>query len=66
MNELEGLYVKITLVSSAGLIIMTGRWIKSNDVFALIEVKQKPMYVSLYQIKTIQLINEEKDLYEKR
>ncbi|MDD3085090.1 MAG: hypothetical protein WC278_05880 [Bacilli bacterium] len=66
MNELEGLCVKITLVSSAGLIILTGRWIKSNNVFALIEVKQKPMYVSLYQIKTIQLINEEKDLYEKR
>lgn len=66
MNELEGMNVRLILVSNVGLVVVSGKWIKSNEHFAIIETKQGPMYISLYQIKTIQPLKEEMNSYEKR
>jgi hypothetical protein len=65
MEELVGMFVKITIQSQSGLVIYSGKWIKSNAQFVLLNGKNGPLYIGIQHIKTIQLVVQESN-YEKR
>jgi hypothetical protein len=58
MEELIGFKIKVFLNSSYGVICSSGKFIKIENGFLLIETDNGPEYISLAFIKLIKVVKE--------
>jgi len=56
MEELIGRRIKVTLNQTNGMIIVTGELMKVETPFMVMETLQGSIYLSIYQVRTIEVI----------
>lgn len=58
MEELTGLYVKIFLNASYGITVASGKFIKKENDFIVVESNQGPIYIPLANIQVIKVVKD--------
>lgn len=56
MEELIGRRIKVTLNQMNGMVVVTGELVKVESPFMVMETLQGSLYLSVYQIRTIEVL----------